>query len=199
MTVGHLNLAAANSVRRSLLIFVAGLTFSLIADSSFAQVGPNASGLERAQAALQNRDCETAWNILWPLAKSGDVEARYFLYSSSPGIIHPGLIKDPSSYYRQALVLSPYAALRPKENYPPGVPSDGRYARQDVPDSIRKLNLGEAGERVSQCYKSDPSLEKCLKLGVSLGVIPKFEDYAREIDKIVSESESGITARCLAH
>lgn len=195
MTVGHSNPIALNSVRRSLLIFVTGLIISLTANSSFAQVGPNASEIERAWAAMQNRDCETAWNILWPLAKSGDVEARYFLYGSSAGIIHPGVTKDPSSYDRHTLALSPYAALRPKANYAPGVPSDGRFARQDVPASIRGLKLGEAGERVSQCYTSDPSLEKCLKLGVSLGVIPKFEDYAREVDKMVSEN--GITARCL--
>jgi hypothetical protein len=198
MTVGHSNASAVNSVRRWLLILVAPLTFLSIANSTVAQVGPNAGEIERAWAALAGRDCEAAWNILWPLAKNGDVEARYFLYSATLTVIPPGVInvnRERSSYFRHVLALSAYAALRPRENYASGMPSDGLFARNDVPASIRELNLGEPGERVSQCYKSDPSLEKCLKLGVSLGVIPKFDDYARETERIASES--GATARCL--
>jgi hypothetical protein len=105
--------------------------------------------VQQAWAALQRGDCEAAWNTLWPLAKNGNQEARYFLYSATGKVNPPG---------------------------------------------VRSLNLGANGERVSQCYAGDASLEKCLNLGVSLGVIPTFEEYARQTE--LAAHETGVTAHC---
>lgn len=111
-------------------------------------------------------------------------------------MVPPGVTKDHASWHRHVLALAAYAALTPLEQYLPGSVSDGRFARHDVPASISALKLGANGERVSQCYASDASLEKCLNLGISLGVIPKFEDYARETE--LAAQETGVTAHCLS-
>jgi hypothetical protein len=154
--------------------------------------------IDQAWAALKNDDCRSAWDILWPLAKSGNVEARYYLYSAvASKIIPPGVTKDPPSWYRHVLALSAYAALRPRERYASDTESDGRFARVDVPASIKALNLGEGGEKVAKCYKGASSLQTCLDLGISLGIIPTFEDYARETE--LTARETGIPARCLPH
>ena len=149
-----------------------------------------------AWAALRRNDCEGAWNILWPLAKNGDQEARYYLYWAVVQRINPpDVATDPAILNRHFLTLSAYAALRPTERYSMGVASDGRFARIEVPVAISRLNLGEHGERVAQCYKAGEPLDACLQLGVSLGVIQEFEDYARDTDRRVREA--GAKARCL--
>jgi hypothetical protein len=179
------------------LCLFASLALSLFSEPAVAQMRISTPEVQQAWAALQRGDCRAAWNTLWPLAKNGNQEARYFLYSSLGGrMVPPGTTKDHTSWHRHVLVLSAYAALTPKEQYLPGSVSDGRFARQDVPASIAALKLGVNGERASQCYASDAPLEKCLDLGISLGVIPKFGDYARETE--LAAHETGVTAHCLS-
>jgi hypothetical protein len=177
------------------LCLFASLALSLFGESAVAQMRISTHEVQEAWTALQRGDCEAAWNALWPLAKSGNQEARSFLYFATAGVIPPGVTKDHASWYRHVLALAAYAALAPPEFYLPGSVSDGRFARQDVPAAIRGLKLGANGERVSQCYASDASLEKCLNLGISLGVIPTFEKYARETELIARNT--GIPASCV--
>jgi hypothetical protein len=177
------------------LCFCITFALSLIGGSAVAQMRISAPEVQQAWTALQRGDCEVAWNTLWPLAKSGNQEARSFLYFATGRVNPPGVTKDHASYYRHVLALAAYAALAPPESYLPGSVSDGRFARHDVPSAIRALNLGANGERVSQCYASDTRLEKCLNFGISLGVIPTFEEYARETE--LAARNTGITASCL--
>jgi hypothetical protein len=177
------------------LCFCTALAFSLIGGSAVAQMRISIPEVQQAWTALQRGDCEAAWNTLWPLAKSGNQEARSFLYFATGRVNPPGVTKDHASWHRHVLALAAYAALAPPELYLPGSVSDGRFARQAVPSAIRGLNLGANGERVSQCYASDASLEKCLNLGISLGVIPTFEEYARETE--LAARNTGITASCV--
>jgi hypothetical protein len=174
---------------------VVSLAGSLIATTAVAQARITIPEVQQAWDTLRRGDCQAAWNTLWPMAKSGNQEARYFLYASLGRIIPPGATKDQASWHRHVLTLAAYAALTPREQFLPGSISDGRFARIDVPASIRALEFGENGERVSRCYASDASLEKCLNLGLSLGVIPKFDDYARQTE--VAARETGAAASCL--
>jgi hypothetical protein len=177
------------------LCFCITFALSLFGGSAVAQMRISTPEVQQAWAALQRGDCEAAWNALWPLAKNGNQEARSFLYFATGGVNPPGVTKDHASWHRHVLALAAYAALAPPELYLPGSVSDGRFARQDVPAAIRGLNLGANGERVSQCYASDASLKKCLNLGISLGVIPTFEEYARETE--LAARNTGVKASCL--
>ena len=175
------------------------ITFALLlaAGPAVAEVKPGPVEIERARALVERGDCARAWNIVWPLAKNGDQKARYFLYSAITGrMIPPAVTKDHTTWYRHVLVLAAYAAITPQEQMPPTVGAGHRFARIDVPASINALKLGADGERVAQCYANGPSFKTCLDLAVSLGVIPRFEEYARTTE--TAERETGIDAHCLS-
>jgi len=148
----------------------------------------------QATEAFRRGDCQTAWDIVWPLAKAGSAEARYFLYGTIISrMIPPGDSGVPRSVFvRHNLVLAAYAALavpRPGQGDP-----NHRWARNEIPNSIKALALGVKGDRVAQCYKSDASFQECLALAVSLGIIPTFEDYAAQVER--QAGETGLSARC---
>lgn len=161
-----------------------------------AQTGWDLPELAQATAAYKRDDCRGAWDIIWPLAKAGNNEARHFLFMAvATGMMAPG---DPglsmATTARHNLTLAAYAALAPSPK-----PSKGdrnhKWARDVVPNAILHLNLGSKGERVAQCYKSGPTFRDCLDLAVSLGVVQKFEDYARDVE--TAAQETGLGARCL--
>jgi len=163
--------------RRVCRLLAISASVALAADDAFTQTRRTLIEIDQAWAALRIDDCESAWNILWPLAKSGNVEARYHLYGAVVGkIVPPGVTKDPSSSYRHTLALSAYAALRPREDYDSGTPSDGRFTRIDVPATIRALKVGEDGERVVRCYTSSSTLQSCLDFG---GVTRSHSDFRK--------------------
>jgi hypothetical protein len=185
---------ASFSNRLRNLCLLTSLAISLICEGALAQTRISTPDVQQAWAALQQGDCEGAWNTLWRLAKNGNQEARYFLYSATGKVKPPGVTKDHASWHRHVLALAAYAAFAPPESYPSGSVSDGRFARQDVPAAIKALNFGANGERVSRCYASDASLQKCLNLGISLGVIPTFDEYARETEQLARST--GVVASC---
>jgi len=178
---------------------LAGMLIGLLLSANGSSASDNkvyVNEIERAQALLAKGDCNAAWNVVWPLAKNGNQQARYFLYQSINGrTIPPGVTKDHASFYRHILVLAAYAALTPREQIPTSGNRDHRFARIDVPASIVALRLGPEGERIAECYRNGPSFKKCLDLGISLGVIPKFAEYARETER--QSSETGVAAYCV--
>lgn len=177
---------------RSLLAI---LTCFLLLSKSSAWSGEE-NELKRARGLLATGECGAAWDIAWPLAKDGNQEARYFLYQSINGrMLPPGVTRERDSYYRHVLALAAYAASAPLEKAPAGAVSNRHFARIDIPASISGLKLGPDGERVAQCYRTAPSFKACLDLGVSLGVIPTFANYAAETES--RSKETGVGARCL--
>lgn len=154
-----------------------------------------ASAIEQAAAKLARGECNTAWNIAWPLAKDGSQNARNFLYAAlNARLLPPGVTGDPATIFRHTLALAAYAALMSPEEIRSGAVSDRRFARIDVPGAIKHLNFGSNGERVADCYRTGPSFRTCLDLGISLRVIPTFEEYADETER--RQEETGRPAAC---
>jgi hypothetical protein len=102
---------------------------------------------DQAWAALQRHDCKAAWNIVWPLAKRGDPQARHFLYDAlaAGGMGFPGITKDHSWYYRSYLMLAVYAAVTPEDQLAFPVP-DRRFFRIDIVNVIKSVELNSNGE-----------------------------------------------------
>jgi len=71
---------------------------------------------------------------------------------------------------------------------------DHKWIRETIQVFLKELALGDKGDQVAQCYKSGGAFRDCLDLAVSLGVVPKFEDYAEEVER--TERETGIAASC---
>jgi len=151
---------------------------------------------KEAAAAEARWDCKTAWDIIWPFAKMGNNEARFFLFKSvvnrtNPPGYYSGL--SSSSFSRHLFILGIYGALAsvaPER----GDPSHA-WARKEVPILINELALGQRGDLVAQCYKSGDALGHCLDLAVSLGVAPKFEDYAEEVENSARQTGRGASCR----
>lgn len=151
---------------------------------------------EEAIAAIKRRDCKGAWDLVWPLAKAGDQSARHFLYAWLVGkMLLPGVTRDHAMYFRHYLTLGAYAAITPDKQLTFRGDPERRAVRGDILSSLHRMKLGRDGDRVTQCYATTVSFKKCLDLAVSLGVISRFEDYARDTEQ--AERETGAAAQCL--
>jgi hypothetical protein len=189
-----------NRILPGILVILGVALSGLLGDLSRdvrAQPGWDFPEFDQAREAYRREDCRGAWDIVWPLAKKGNHEARYFLHGTIVDrMIPPGDSGYPRSVFlRHNLTLAAYATLaraRPGRGDP-----NHRWARIDIPNSINALALGEKGDRVAQCYKSDASFQTCLDLAISLGVFQKFEDYALSTE--AAARETGLTARCRPH
>jgi hypothetical protein len=150
---------------------------------------------KEAIAAFSRWECRRGWDILWPFAKAGNSEARYLLWSAHFNTSPPGLdlrTSPQTAWDRHKLTLGAYAGLA---RIPPGLGDPNhRFVRREIQIYLRDLSLGANGARVAQCYNSDGSFRDCLTMAVTLGVVPKFEDYAEEVEK--AERETGKAASC---
>lgn len=168
----------------------------IVASDVRAQTGWETPEFADATAAFDRGDCRGAWEAVWPLAKSGNPDARlYVLYLVMFSTNPPGLdvISSPRALWeRHLLTLSAYAALS-RRSGGKGEPSH-KWIRDDVPRLIGGLGLGTNGDKVAKCYQSGGTFRDCLDLAVSLGVIPRFEDYAEEVER--AERDTGVAASC---
>ena len=149
-----------------------------------------------ATAALKDGDCKRAWEFVWPLAKQGNHEAQYFLRSAMIGKLKPaGFWSQPETdRTRQLLNMAAHAALAREGANPFQGDPNHRWARKEIPLLINQLGLGSKGDRAAQCYRSTASFRDCLTMAISLGVVQKFEDHAREVD--AAADKCGISATC---
>lgn len=158
-----------------------------------AQSRWNTPALEQAEEATAKWDCKRGWDIAWPLAKGGDDQARLFLLSTMITNTNPPGFSSALDWSRHALVLSAYGALA---RVPDGKGDPNhKWIRDDIPKYISSMALGSKGSRVAKCYERGSSFRECLNLAVSMEVIPKFEDYAREVDDAVQKTGKGAVCR----
>jgi len=178
-------------------IVVAILTGILAAASDVrAQTGWDLPEFKEATAAFNRGDCRAAWDFVWPLAKSGNADARLYLlllvtFNTNP----PGLDLMSSAqgeWNRHLLTLSVYATLS-RVSRGKGDP-DHKWLRDEIPRRLKELGLGVKGDQVAQCYQSGGALSDCLDLAVSLGVIPTFDGHAEEVER--AARATGMAASC---
>lgn len=138
-------------------------------------------------------NCEQYWGVLWPLAKSGNVEARawiFFLMTSPPGmpvLMAPGATNDYTTRLSDAVKMSVYA-----QDY------KGKWS-----DQIKNSNTALALYKRMGFYEQ-PNAESFLKcveedgvcsdLAISNKLVPSFKEYAERIDIII---KSGIQSKCV--
>lgn len=165
-------------------------------DKALRQPRWNLPELKQALDVYRRGDCQTAWEIVWPLAKAGNQEVRYFLWMSMiDRMIPPGYASfSEPAYNRHALTLAIYATLVPPSPYPPPGDPNHKWARKDIPILIKLMALGPNGDQVAQCYETNPSFRTCMTLAVSLSVVQRFEEYADDVD--IETRETGRPASC---
>jgi hypothetical protein len=131
-----------NRILPGILVILGVALSGLLGDLSRdvrAQPGWDFPEFDQAREAYRREDCRGAWDIVWPLAKKGNHEARYFLHGTIVDrMIPPGDSGYPRSVFlRHNLILAAYATLaraRPGRGDP-----NHRWARIDIPNSINAL------------------------------------------------------------
>lgn len=150
------------------------------------------------QEKRSSSKCASMWDILWPQAKGGNLEARaillYHMYSS--GMILPGDKGDSISKIRNIAIIGIHSVGVKSEDVPQ------QNAHHDFLDGLYKalsksnfLTLGEpnsASEDFFECAARRWT-NSCAQIMVENHLIPSFDDFSKEIDLFASQGEK---ARC---
>jgi hypothetical protein len=160
--------------------------------------------MERAFFLLGERDCEAAWNAVWPYAKSGETEARLWLafFTHIWGLVPPGVGNDSLTRLRNQVILSvhgfPYSDNW-FEKFSKGemaLSSGDDLARRGLKGLLGQDFLAKRGGReLVQCLDDGTDPKACISLAVESGFVPDFESFAREVDALASANLA--PARCV--
>lgn len=141
------------------------------------------------------QECSDVWDILWPWAKSGNLEARTMLYTYTvvssaynSKFLLPGESGDLVTKMRNILILGVHS-----EDYKETSNSDD--AVRSVVRSMYKqyeFDARDKGKKFLQCLDSKGT-KNCSKLAVEAGLVPSFENYAKQIDAFVN---AGMEVQC---
>lgn len=153
-------------------------------------------------AALENmidggyvENCQAIWDLLWPWAKAGRLEARELLFYMGVPLIHmptllaPGMSTEIFERQNELLVLFAHAAG--STNTHEGA-AHSLYA-----DFIDAFNvgyfkrLGYKSDAWVTCMNKKPS-PACADILVKDKVISSFEEYAAQIDMLIAEGKKPI-------
>lgn len=155
--------------------------FALLAAATMACAGANddwAGAKKQASSAIDARDCSKAWNLVWPWAKRGNMEARAILATGmlAAGLTPPGGRADAISRYRDSVILAVYGA------------AGGDTAATELCLALIQNNLVSdmGGKRLAHCLKAGTAPQTCVDNAVNNGFVPDFESYSREIDAVAS-------------
>ncbi|MCE7886884.1 MAG: hypothetical protein DYH13_05180 [Alphaproteobacteria bacterium PRO2] len=147
----------------------------------------------------QTTKCSEKWDVLWPLAKEGDLEARAYLTIYMFGIMHhPDLCApggcDYASKLRNILIMAVHAG-----DYEFPKTEEYEFLREyfktafDYVFEIYQLGYENGrGDKFMKCLHQ--SKGSCAKIAVDEGIVPSFERYAVEIDAL---SGAGFKRKCV--
>ncbi|MCC7305011.1 MAG: hypothetical protein IT558_01995 [Alphaproteobacteria bacterium] len=165
------------------------------ADNSFTTQSQDPEWLAAKKSLenlVQEEKCSEYWNILWPWAKKGNLEARaLLLISLAPppdmNIIYaPGSSGDYISKLRDITIMSVHShGYKEKwfEDY-----------KNLISDLYVQVGFDEisAGKDFLKCVKDTPSAN-CIDIAVKEKLVPSFEEYASQIDALMKE---GMKSTC---
>jgi len=134
---------------------------------------------KQAALAINSGNCATAWSLVWPWARSGNIEARSILATSmiTAGLMPPGSAKDSISRLRHSVIFAVHGSLN----------KDSAVTELLRALLRTQIVLDSGGKKFMRCLDSAENPPPvCVKNAVTAGFIPDFTDYARELDAIAS-------------
>ncbi len=160
--------------RITAVIFI--LFFTSFARAETLENWPKAKAL--AQILYNRETCDKMWDILWPWAKKGNVEARSMLAKNIllAGMWPPGSTSDMLSYIRHATIFAIH-----------GLANHEVAGKKLLPfaDRIQGAELFSVILIYDACIDQKKTSEVCTNEMIQSGFIPDFESYSREIDAAV--------------
>ncbi len=148
------------------------------------QTGVGGPSTERSWRELvdSDGDCTRKWSLAWAAAKNGDLEARWAagvlvahnLFSAQ--IRHQVEARDRVSTITNVSILWIHGI--------PGIDEFERKLRRYPLSQPLLIDLG--GAHLESCLDRGESPPLCLRRAVQVGLIPSFDDFAQEIDRIIA-------------
>lgn len=151
---------------------------------------------ERFKNVITNENrCYETWNVLWPWAKKGNLEARAMLFVAITPFMHIGAVAVPGNNgdsittMRDSLIMAVHS-----EGYKGG---DSERAFMNALNEFRQsiykgfaLNSYSSGREFLECVQKKK--QGCSTIAVTEGLVPSFEDYAREKDALMQQGMKGL-------
>jgi hypothetical protein len=140
-------------------------------------------------------NCQGIWDLLWPWAKAGRLEAREFLFYMGVPLIHqptllaPGMSKEIFERQDELLVLFAHAAgmANTNEGAANSLYADFMYAFNE--GYLKRI--GYNSNAWMTCMNKEPS-PACADILVKDKVIPSFEEYATQIDLRIAQGQKPV-------
>ena len=173
-----------------LALLVLALNTPAIADdmASWENEAGNLQKLLSNKALPNNEKCQKTWDLLWPQAKEGNLEAREHLFFFSLAMPHNDTLQMPGSgnnfiaRMHDGLILAVHSA--------------GVQYKQEIYVDVAEgffTDLGLEKTEFYKCFKQNLSTD-CSRLAVEEGLVPSFDEFAANIDFFV---EQGRKPQCL--
>ncbi len=129
-------------------------------------------------------DCQNGADILWQLAKQGDITARYLLAEAIYLGLSPPTDNDawPVKLNLNALHFYIFATETDSRI---SIINDINFIEElktSIPKIIQNLNFGENGKQVFRCYTEQKDWGECKKMALELKIISPFSEFAKSID-----------------
>jgi hypothetical protein len=163
------------------LLFTASITFAYAQEKSDWETTK-----KQLEVVVNAHDCSRVWNLTWPWARSGVVEARAFLaggmHPLGLGLIPPGT-SDSRAIARHFLILTAYGAV------------DGDRAVTEMLHEVLRMDLVSdmGGKNLKSCLDAGKTARTCVDAAVKEGFLPDFKTYAKEIE---TATASGLPVSC---
>lgn len=141
-------------------------------------------GIDNSGASKEEK-CHAKWALIWPLAKAGDLEARFHVFgiiAYSGGLAVP---KTLTSMMQEILVSYIHALGAPS------LQSEARDIEGRYPPILNNAPYLLENEKFRQCVTKFRSHE-CAALAVEQRLIPSYELFAHQIDLSISNDSSGL-------
>lgn len=155
--------------------------FTLLIIVTMACAGANDDWIEtkkQASSAIDAKNCSKAWELVWPWAKRGNVEARAILATGmlAAGLTVPGGRDDAITRYRDSVILAIHGA------------ADGDAAATEMALALVRIDhvAKMGGAQFADCINAGTAPKTCVDNATSSGFVPDFAEYSREIDAVTS-------------
>lgn len=132
----------------------------------------------------EEKKCQAAWNLLWPWARKGNLEARALLLMDAytNGRIMPGRNRDWITVSRDMMILAVHSAGVEGETY-------NKILDEQYKTEFAKSVFSKGSDL--NCFVQSRS-QDCTKTAVAHHVVPSFKQYADEIDLLIKAGKRSV-------
>jgi hypothetical protein len=142
----------------------------------------------KAVALMDSHDCAGAWEILWPLAKTGNPQALTLLTQL---VVFHDLVPPVSISRSQTATLEEQRldhllalGMAGWKN----LKSEDEVTATGLVTAMAEERDGDDLKRLARCMKNNEDKDQCVKLAVDLKLIPSFEEYVKTMDRATASA-----------